>query len=248
MAQNTANDSERIPHACLISAPSAEAALEKARELASRAVCSGDGLIETLRGVPGLPEGRGGDTPGRDHAHPRGRRQGKAEAEHHRRPDPRPLGGRHRPAERGKAQGLHHRRGRDHEPRRPERRPQASGGAARRGGVPAVHGAAHAAAGDGALPLRAGKAPGRGGPRRARTRRHRSSRRAISRRSTPGTTRRSSAGACRTRTSTPRPWRPFWRRCACGCRTCCACALKAGGFPARSFWPCTGSVSGVPNI
>ena len=46
MAQSTANDSERIPHACLICAPSAEAALEKARELASRAVCSGTGLLK----------------------------------------------------------------------------------------------------------------------------------------------------------------------------------------------------------
>lgn len=46
MAQSTAKDSERIPHACLISAPSAEAALEKARELASRAVCSGEGLLK----------------------------------------------------------------------------------------------------------------------------------------------------------------------------------------------------------
>jgi DNA polymerase III delta prime subunit len=46
MAQSAANDSERIPHACLICAPSAEAALEKARELASRAVCSGEGLLK----------------------------------------------------------------------------------------------------------------------------------------------------------------------------------------------------------
>jgi hypothetical protein len=38
MAQSTAKDSERIPHACLICASSAEAALDKARELASRAV------------------------------------------------------------------------------------------------------------------------------------------------------------------------------------------------------------------
>ena len=46
MAQSAANDSERIPHACLICAPSAEAALEKARELAARAVCSGTGLLK----------------------------------------------------------------------------------------------------------------------------------------------------------------------------------------------------------
>lgn len=46
MAQSASNDSERIPHACLICAPSAEAALEKARELASRAVCSGEGLLK----------------------------------------------------------------------------------------------------------------------------------------------------------------------------------------------------------
>ena len=46
MAQSTAKDSERIPHACLICAPSAEAALDKARELASRAVCSGTGLLK----------------------------------------------------------------------------------------------------------------------------------------------------------------------------------------------------------
>ena len=46
MAQSTAKDSERIPHACLICAPSTEAALEKARELASRAVCSGEGLLK----------------------------------------------------------------------------------------------------------------------------------------------------------------------------------------------------------
>ena len=44
MAQNTANDGERIPHACLICAPSGEAALNKAKELAARAVCSGEGL------------------------------------------------------------------------------------------------------------------------------------------------------------------------------------------------------------
>ena len=43
MAQNTANDGERIPHACLICAPSGEAALNKAKELAARAVCSGEG-------------------------------------------------------------------------------------------------------------------------------------------------------------------------------------------------------------
>ena len=46
MAQSASNDSERIPHACLICAPSAEAALDKARELASRAVCSGEGLLK----------------------------------------------------------------------------------------------------------------------------------------------------------------------------------------------------------
>ena len=43
MAQNTANDGERIPHACLICAPSGEAALNTAKELAARAVCSGEG-------------------------------------------------------------------------------------------------------------------------------------------------------------------------------------------------------------
>ena len=43
MAQNTANDSERIPHACLICAPNSESALSRARELAARAVCSGEG-------------------------------------------------------------------------------------------------------------------------------------------------------------------------------------------------------------
>ena len=43
MAQNTANDGERIPHACLICAPSGEAALSRAKELAARAVCSGEG-------------------------------------------------------------------------------------------------------------------------------------------------------------------------------------------------------------
>ena len=46
MAQNTANDSERIPHACLICAPNGEAALNKARELAARAVCSGEGSLK----------------------------------------------------------------------------------------------------------------------------------------------------------------------------------------------------------
>lgn len=46
MAQSTAKDSERIPHACLICASSAEAALDKARELASKAVCSGTGLLK----------------------------------------------------------------------------------------------------------------------------------------------------------------------------------------------------------
>lgn len=46
MVQSTAKDSERIPHACLICAPSAEAALDKARELAARAVCSGTGLLK----------------------------------------------------------------------------------------------------------------------------------------------------------------------------------------------------------
>lgn len=45
MAQ-TLNDSERIPHACLICASSAEAALTKARELAARAVCSGEGAVK----------------------------------------------------------------------------------------------------------------------------------------------------------------------------------------------------------
>ena len=46
MAQNTTNDSERIPHACLICAPNGEAALNKARELAARAVCSGEGSLK----------------------------------------------------------------------------------------------------------------------------------------------------------------------------------------------------------
>ena len=46
MAQNTANDSERIPHACLICAPNSESALSRARELAARAVCSGEGLLK----------------------------------------------------------------------------------------------------------------------------------------------------------------------------------------------------------
>lgn len=43
MAQNTTID-ERIPHACLICAPNSEAALSKARDLAARAVCSGNAL------------------------------------------------------------------------------------------------------------------------------------------------------------------------------------------------------------
>lgn len=43
MAQSAANENERIPHACLICAPSAEAALNKAQELAAGAVCSGEG-------------------------------------------------------------------------------------------------------------------------------------------------------------------------------------------------------------
>ena len=46
MAQNTANGGERIPHACLICAPNSEAALNKAKELASGAVCSGKGLLK----------------------------------------------------------------------------------------------------------------------------------------------------------------------------------------------------------
>ena len=37
------NTGDRIPHACLICAPSAEAALQKAKELAAAAVCSGTG-------------------------------------------------------------------------------------------------------------------------------------------------------------------------------------------------------------
>lgn len=41
MAQSASNESERIPHACLICAPGAEAALKKAQELAAKAVCSG---------------------------------------------------------------------------------------------------------------------------------------------------------------------------------------------------------------
>ena len=46
MAQSASNDSERIPHACLICAPSAEVALDKARELAAKAVCSGTGVLK----------------------------------------------------------------------------------------------------------------------------------------------------------------------------------------------------------
>ena len=42
MAQGALNESERVPHACLICAPSAEAALNKAQELAAKAVCSGE--------------------------------------------------------------------------------------------------------------------------------------------------------------------------------------------------------------
>ena len=37
------NTGDRIPHACLICAPSAESALQKAKELAAAAVCSGAG-------------------------------------------------------------------------------------------------------------------------------------------------------------------------------------------------------------
>ena len=37
------NTGDRIPHACLICAPSADAALQKAKELAAAAVCSGAG-------------------------------------------------------------------------------------------------------------------------------------------------------------------------------------------------------------
>ena len=46
MAQSAAKDSERIPHACLICAPNSESALNKAKELASRAVCSGEALVK----------------------------------------------------------------------------------------------------------------------------------------------------------------------------------------------------------
>ena len=43
MAQEDARGSERLPHACLIGAPTREAALLKARRLAAAAVCSGEG-------------------------------------------------------------------------------------------------------------------------------------------------------------------------------------------------------------
>ena len=46
MAQSTSSENERIPHACLICAPSADTALQKAQELAARAVCSGDVLLK----------------------------------------------------------------------------------------------------------------------------------------------------------------------------------------------------------
>ena len=46
MTQSASNDSERIPHACLICAPSSEAALDKAKELAAKAVCSGNALLK----------------------------------------------------------------------------------------------------------------------------------------------------------------------------------------------------------
>lgn len=46
MAQSAPSESERIPHACLICAPSAEAALNKAQELAAKAVCSGEGPLK----------------------------------------------------------------------------------------------------------------------------------------------------------------------------------------------------------
>lgn len=46
MAQSASSESERIPHACLICAPSAEAALNKAQELAAKAVCSGEGPLK----------------------------------------------------------------------------------------------------------------------------------------------------------------------------------------------------------
>ena len=43
MAQSAARENERLPHACLISAPTREAALQKARRLAAAAVCSASG-------------------------------------------------------------------------------------------------------------------------------------------------------------------------------------------------------------
>ena len=43
MAQDDTRESGRLPHACLIHAPTREAALEKARALAAAAVCSGSG-------------------------------------------------------------------------------------------------------------------------------------------------------------------------------------------------------------
>ncbi|MCR5577105.1 MAG: DNA polymerase III subunit [Oscillospiraceae bacterium] len=43
MAQSGTRESERLPHACLISAPTREAALADARRLAAAAVCSGEG-------------------------------------------------------------------------------------------------------------------------------------------------------------------------------------------------------------
>ena len=46
MAQGVSKSSERIPHASLICAPSREAALDKARELAAKAVCSGNALLK----------------------------------------------------------------------------------------------------------------------------------------------------------------------------------------------------------
>lgn len=43
MAQVASDAGSRLPHACLISAPTQELAQQKARELAAAAVCSGDG-------------------------------------------------------------------------------------------------------------------------------------------------------------------------------------------------------------
>ena len=44
MAESKQENAGRLPHACLISAPTREAGLRKARALAAAAVCSGDGV------------------------------------------------------------------------------------------------------------------------------------------------------------------------------------------------------------